>query len=245
MRKKLFLTITAAIFIFGSALAEGNKIPLIGAKAPSFTANSTMGKVTFPESFGSSWKILFSHPQDFTPVCSSELLELAFLQNDFEKMGVKVAVISTDELKIHELWKNHLEDLDYKGRGKQKIHFPILEDSKASASKLYGMIHAPVSTNRDIRGVFIIDSNNIIRSVNFYPMEVGRNMEEIKRIIFALKTTDETKVLTPANWNLGDDVMIPYYPYTAEQALNDPTIKDKYYSVGDGLWFKKIKTAGN
>lgn len=237
--KKLFVTLLVAAFISFNAVAEGNKIPLIGSKAPSFTSQSTNGKITFPESFGSNWKILFSHPQDFTPVCTSELLELAFMQNDFDKLGVKMAVISTDELKIHHLWKAHIEDLDYKNRGQQKIHFPILDDSKAEASKLYGMLHEPVSTNRDIRGVFIIDSRNIIRSVNFYPMEIGRNIDEILRTVAALQTADESKVLTPANWNEGDDVLIPHFPYTSEQLANDPEIKNNYYSVGDRLWFQK------
>lgn len=237
--KKLFLTLTATAFLLGSAVAEGNKIPLIGSKAPSFTAQSTNGKITFPESFGDNWKILFSHPQDFTPVCTSELLELAYMHEDFEKLGVKLAVISTDELKIHHLWKAHIEDLNYKNRGQQKVDFPILDDHKAEASKLYGMLHEPVSTNRDIRGVFIIDSNNTIRSSNFYPMEIGRNIDEILRTVVALQTADEAKVLTPANWNKGDDVLIPHFPYTLEQLANDPDIKNNFYSVGERLWFQK------
>jgi len=239
--KKLFVTFAMAALISISAAAEGNKIPLIGSKAPSFTTESTNGKITFPESFGKSWKILFSHPQDFTPVCTSELLELAYLNDEFNTLDVKLAVISTDDLKMHKMWKAHLEDLDYKGRGKQKVTFPILDDHKAEASKIYGMLHEPVSTNKDIRGVFIIDANNIVRSVNFYPMEIGRNIDEILRIVAALKTTDESQVFTPANWNNGDDVLIPHFPYTAEQIANDPSVRDGYYSVGDRLWFKKLK----
>jgi peroxiredoxin 2/4 len=237
--KRILLTLTATAILLGSAVAEGNKIPLIGSKAPSFTTQSTNGKITFPESFGNDWKILFSHPQDFTPVCTSELLELAYMHENFEKLGAKLAVISTDELKIHHLWKAHIEDLDYKNRGQQKVHFPILEDNKAEASKLYGMLHEPVSTNRDIRGVFIIDANNIIRSVNFYPMEIGRNIDEILRTVIALQTADEAKVLTPANWNEGDDVLIPHFPYTAEQLENNPEIKNNYYSVSERLWFQR------
>ncbi len=156
-------------------------------------------------------------------------------------MGVKLAVISTDDLKMHHLWKAHLEDINYKERGKQKIHFPILDDSKAVVSKMYGMLHNQVSTNRDIRGVFIIDSNNIIRSVNFYPMEVGRNMEEIVRIIEAMKMADNEQILTPANWTKGDDVLVPHFPYSAEQVADNPDIKNQFYNIGDRLWFKKIK----
>ncbi|WP_372950053.1 redoxin domain-containing protein [Mariniphaga sp.] len=237
--KKMFLTLTVTVFLIGSAVAEGNKIPLIGSKAPSFTTQSTNGKITFPDSFGNNWKILFSHPQDFTPVCTSELLELAYMHDEFEKLGVKLAVISTDDVKIHNLWKAHIEDLDYKNRGKQKVHFPILDDHKAEASKLYGMLHETASTNRDIRGVFIIDSNNMIRSSNFYPMEIGRNIDEIIRTVAALQTAEDEKVLTPANWNEGDDVLMPHFPYTEEQLANDPNIKDQYYRVGDRLWFQK------
>lgn len=237
--KKLLFTLLTATIITANAAAEGNKIPLIGSKAPSFTLNSTNGSINFPEGFGNSWKILFSHPQDFTPVCTSELLELAYNQQVFNDMNVKVAVISTDDLKTHNSWKLHLEDIDYKQRGKQKINFPILEDLNATVSRKYGMLHEPASSNRDIRGVFIIDSKNIIRSVNFYPMEVGRSIEEIKRLVLALKTTDQEKVFTPADWKSGDDLLIPYFPYTADQLSANPEIKNQYYSVGNKLWFRK------
>jgi peroxiredoxin (alkyl hydroperoxide reductase subunit C) len=236
--KKVLLSIVALMFFTVTVLSQ-DQIPLIGSQAPSFTAKSTNGKITFPEDFGKSWKILFSHPQDFTPVCSSELLELAYMQKDFEKLGVKFAVISTDDVAQHELWKKYLEELDYKGRGKQVINFPIIEDTKAVASKRYGMLHEPTSTNKDIRGVFIIDPDNIVRSINFYPMQVGRNMVEIERIVEALQTTDLAQVLTPANWNEGDDVMVPYFPYTKEQLMANPKLQDEFYSVGNRMWFKR------
>lgn len=238
--KNLFATFILVSFLMGNATAQDNKIPLIGSKAPSFTAETTKGEITFPEDFGDNWKILFSHPQDFTPVCTSELLELAYMHDEFENLGIKVAVISTDEVKIHNLWEAHIEELDYKNRGPQEINFPIIDDHEAIASKTYGMLHEPTSTNRDIRGVFIIDSNNTIRSVNFYPMEVGRNIHEILRVIMALQTTDEQKVFTPANWNDGEDVLIPYFPYTTEQLEENPKITENYYSVGDRMWFKKV-----
>ncbi len=236
--KKLFLTFATMAFFLGSVYSQ---IPLIGSTAPSFTAKSTEGKMTFPDDFGNSWKILFSHPQDFTPVCSSELLELAYMQKDFDKLGVKIAVISTDDVNQHNLWKAHLEELDYKNRGTQKILFPILDDHSATVSKKYGMLHQPISTNKDIRGVFIIDGNNIVRSINFYPMEVGRNMGEIIRIVEALQTTEKEEVLTPANWNEGDDVMVPYFPYTKEQLAADPDLENEFYNVGNRMWFKKAK----
>jgi len=226
--------------VSGAIIAqESNKIPLIGSKAPSFSAQSTNGKLTFPDDYGKSWKILFSHPQDFTPVCSSELIELAHLQDEFKKLDVKLAIISTDDVETHKLLKAHLEEIDYKGRGTQKIEFPIVDDQKAVASKKYGMLHEPVSSKRDIRGVFIIDSKNIVRSVNFYPMKVGRNINEIVLTIEALQATDQAQVLTPANWEKGGDVMVTYYPYTNEQLEANPSLKDEYYNMGNRMWFKK------
>lgn len=238
--KKLMLTAFAVVMVMGVVVAQKNQIPLIGDKAPSFTTESTNGTITFPDDFGENWKILFSHPQDFTPVCSSELLELAYLQPEFDKLGVKLAVISTDNLSQHKMWKAHLEEIDYKDRGAIKIHFPLFEDQRANASKKYGMLHTPTSTTKDVRGVYIIDSKNVVRSINFYPMQVGRNMEEFVRIVEALQTTEKNKVLTPANWTMGDDVMIPYYPYTKAELAANPDLENDYYSVGNRMWFKKV-----
>lgn len=184
--KKLVISAVLCFLCIGTVSSQSNKIPLIGSKAPSFTVESTKGQLTFPNDFGKNWKILLSHPQDFTPVCSSELLELAFMQKEFEDLGVKIAVISTNDLVLHKMWKAHLEELNYKGRGPQKNEFPLIDDHQYVASKKYGMLHEPVSTNKNVRGVFIIDANNIVRSINFYPMEVGRNMKEIERMVVAL-----------------------------------------------------------
>lgn len=228
-------------FFLATTFAQKSRIPLIGSTAPSFTAETTNGTLNFPEDYGKSWKILFSHPQDFTPVCSSELLELAFMQNEFAKLGTKIAVISTDNLDLHKMWKAQLQELDYKGRGPQKIDFPIIADDKAKISIDYGMLHEPISTTKDIRGVFIIDPNNVVRSINFYPMQVGRNMNEIERILVALQTADQSQVLTPANWKSGDDVMVGHYPYTDKELAQNPELKGDYYSVGNRMWFKKAK----
>ncbi len=228
-------------FVVGTVYSQSqsNQIPLIGAKAPSFTAQTTNGELTFPNDFGESWKILFSHPKDFTPVCSSELLELAYLQKDLELLNVKFAIISTDNLSQHKMWKAHLEELDYKGRGTQTIQFPIIDDSAAKVSRLYGMLHAPTSDSRYIRGVYIIDPQNKLRSINFYPVEIGRNITEIERTILALQAADETKLLTPANWTTGDDMMVPHFPYTQSDLATNPDLKNDYYNVGDRMWFKK------
>jgi len=118
---KKISSLVLIMIMVATVFAQGNKIPLIGSKAPEFSANSTNGKLNFPSDFGKSWKILFSHPADFTPVCSTELLELAYNQAEFDKLGVKLAVISTDDLETHVLWKSHLEEVNYKDRGQQKL----------------------------------------------------------------------------------------------------------------------------
>ena len=237
--KKILLFFGSVVLLTLVSNAQGNQIPLIGSKAPSFSAETTNGKLNFPQDYGKSWKILFSHPQDFTPVCSSELLELANLQNDFAKLNTKIGIISTDDLNMHKMWKAQLQELDYKGRGAQKIEFPIIDDHKTTVSKEYGMLHEPMSSNKDIRGVFIIDPKNMVRSVNFYPMQVGRNMQEIVRILEALQTSDEQAVLMPANWKPGDDVLMSHFPYTDKELADNPNIKDEFYQVGNRMWFKK------
>ena len=240
--KTSVLSILAVVVLMGSTFAQKtSKIPLIGTKAPSFTALSTQGKMEFPDDFGKSWKILFSHPQDFTPVCSSELLELANMQSEFNKLGVKIAIVSTDNVEQHNMWKSYLEEINYKNHGTQKINFPLIDDHDKNVSRLYGMLHEPVSTNKDVRGVFVIDPENTVRSINFYPMQVGRNMDEVVRLVEALQTVDKEKVLTPANWEMGQDVMVPYYPYTKEQLAANPELKDEYYNMGNRMWFKKAE----
>ena len=213
------------------------RIPLIGEKAPSFQAESTNGTVNFPSDFGISWKILFSHPQDFTPVCSSELLELAYLQKEFDKLGVKLLVVSTDPLDTHVQWKKALEEIDYKGREKAKISFPLIDDKSLEISKKYGMIHSATNSTRDVRGVFIIDPENIVRAVYFYPMQVGRSTAELVRTVTALKTVDRSAVLTPADWTPGDDVVVPYLPGSKPESTAE--LPDGFYKLSWFMTFRK------
>jgi peroxiredoxin 2/4 len=218
------------------------RIPLIGEQAPSFTAESTTGTINFPSDFGSNWKVIFSHPMDFTPVCSTELIELANLQNEFEKLDVKILTVSTDSLETHKQWKKTLEQLEYKEYPRQKINFPILDDSNLVIAKLYGMIHLESDNNRDVRGVFIIDHDNKIRAEYFYPQEVGRNMNEILRTVIALQTTDRNKVMTPANWNMGNDVLVPF-PLKADMSVMNKD-SGEYYQYSWFLIFKRWISGG-
>jgi peroxiredoxin (alkyl hydroperoxide reductase subunit C) len=237
--KKLLTTLFALLLLVGISFSQKH-IPLIGSTAPSFKANSTNGVLTFPDDFGTSWKILFSHPQDFTPVCTTELLQLAYMQSEFNKLGVKIAVISVDNINQHNDWKRHLENIDFKGRGLQTINFPLFEDPDGINSIKYGMIHSPASTSKDVRGVYILDSKNNVRSINFYPMEIGRSMSEIVRIIEALQTAEEKYVSTPVDWNKGDDVLVTYRPFNQEEYnLNPKKYDDQYYTLDDMIWFRK------
>lgn len=213
------------------------RIPLIGETAPSFTAESTNGTINFSGDFGHKWKILFSHPQDFTPVCSTEILELAYLQDEFDKLGVKLVVVSTDALDTHVQWKKAMENINLNNRGLVKIKFPLVDDKDLSVSKKYGMIHAATNSTKSVRGVFVIDANDIIQAIYFYPMSVGRNTDELLRIVTALQTTAADKVMTPVNWKLGNDVLVPIPPKT--DANSNTAVPAGYSSPAWFIWFKK------
>ncbi len=213
------------------------RIPLIGESAPSFTAESTNGTINFPSDFGRKWKILLSHPQDFTPVCTTEILELAYLQEEFEKNGVKIAVISTDPVDIHVQWKKAMENLNLNNRGTVEIKFPLIDDENIAISKQYGMIHSASNSTKTVRGVFVIDPNNIIQAVYFYPMQVGRSTDELLRVVAALKLTSDNKVLTPANWKAGNDLLVPIPANTVDGAKE--SVPEGYYSPAWYLMYKR------
>jgi len=247
MKSRFVLFTFLSLLLCSGNLWSQNKttanIPMIGDDAPSFTAETTSGLLNFPGDYGRNWKIIFSHPRDFTPVCSSEILTLAHMQDEFAKLNVKLVIVSTDTLEKHFLWKQDLESLAYKDNAPVKINFPLVDDNRLFVSKAYGMLHMPVSTTKDVRGVFIINPQNKIEAIYFYPMNIGRNMEEIKRTVIALQTagTGKDRFLTPANWQVGDDLLVPQFPYTDKQLQANPDLKYAYYNVGSFMWFKKVK----
>jgi len=228
------------IFLTLVVVAKKDRIPLIGEKAPSFTENSTNGILNFPEDFGNSWKILFSHPLDFTAVCTSELCGLANYQEKFDALGVKIAVVSIDEIDRHLLWKEFMEKSFRENGQNLKIEYPIVADISEKVSRKYGMLHT-INSDRDVRGVYIIDPDNIVQAISFYPTSIGRNIDEMLRTVAALQLAQNENVLTPANWKPGDDVLVPHKPYTAEELEANPELKDQYYNVGEYMWFKKVK----
>ena len=175
----------------------------LGDIAPDFTQQSTDGVISFYEWAGDWWVVLFSHPADFTPVCTTELGKTAALSTEFAKRHVKPIAVSVDPLDKHRLW---VADID--ATQNTTVNFPILADADKTVAKLYDMIHPNASTTATVRSVFIIDPKKIIRTTFTYPASTGRNFDEILRVIDSLQLTDSHKVATPANWQDGDDVVI-------------------------------------
>ena len=239
---KKIIILTAAV-LFSSTLIwaqEKNRVsfPMLGADAPSFTAESTTGTVIFPDDYGFKWKILFSHPADFTPVCTSEILELTEAQKNFDKLGTKIIVVSTDDLEKHRAWKKDMETIKYKGREPGKFDFPLVADPNLTIAKEYGMLQPSTSSTRDVRGVFIVDPKNKIRAIFYYPMEVGRNLGEIERTLVALQTADKQHVLIPANWQPGGDVLMPYVKSNEEASKLASNEDPGYYQL---TWYMRFK----
>ncbi len=220
------------LFMYASAIAgaqdgSSQRIPLIGSTAPSFKSQSTKGPISFPGDFEGKWKILFSHPRDFTPVCSSEILDLAYRQQEFSDLNTQILVLSVDRMVSHKSWKADLEDIDFKGRGKVNIGFPLVVDSSYAISYKYGMVDTQSKSGQSVRGIFFIDPQNKIRAFQFYPSEVGRNTDEILRTLKALQAHDSQEdIVLPANWKPGDDFMKTFLsPEDKEKLKNkDPEI---------------------
>lgn len=226
MKVQKLTLIFVSLFLFFQVYAQqggSQRIPLIGTEAPSFKAPSTNGLIHFPGDYGRKWKILFAHPHDFTPVCSSEILELAYNQKIFDQLGTQLVVLSVDKMASHVNWKADLESIAYKGREKVKINFPIVVDSSSTIAYKYGMVDPNARKGQSIRGVFFIDPDNKVRAFQFYPNEVGRNMAEIIRTLKALQTLDANKnIVMPANWQPGDDYMIPALTPEDKEELKKP-----------------------
>ncbi|RDD61809.1 peroxiredoxin [Ferruginivarius sediminum] len=175
----------------------------LGDIAPDFQADTTEGPISFHEWIGDSWAILFSHPKDFTPVCTTELGEVARLKPEFDKRNVKVIGLSVDPVDSHRKWVGDIEETQH-----QKVGYPIIADSERKVADLYGMIHPAHDEVYTVRTVFIIDPQKRVRLTLTYPQTAGRNFDEILRVIDSMQLTDRHKVATPVNWRQGEDVII-------------------------------------
>ncbi len=189
---------------------ETYSMPLIGDEAPAFEAVTTQGNISFPEDYKGKWVILFSHPADFTPVCTTEFMTFAKMQEEFKALNTELIGLSIDSLYAHIAWLRTInEKIEYKGMKNVEVNFPVIEDLRMDVAKKYGMVQPNASTTQAVRAVFIIDPDAKVRAVIYYPLSNGRNMDEIKRLILAMQKSDKDGVATPANWQPGDDVIIP------------------------------------
>lgn len=213
-------------------------MPMIGDVAPSFRSMTTMGKINFPEDYRGKWVVFFSHPADFTPVCTTEFIALARRAEEFRQINTELLGLSIDSVHSHLAWADSIEKIDLNGEGTVKIPFPIVADISMNVSKKYGMLQT-VAKTQTVRAVFLIDPESVIRCILYYPMSTGRNIDEIKRVLLSLQKHDRDLVSTPANWTPGQDVVLGA-PLTLEEAelrknSNDPGL----YSYDWYLTMKK------
>jgi alkyl hydroperoxide reductase subunit AhpC len=192
----------------------------LGDTAPDFEQDSTIGRIHFHEWAGNSWVVLFSHPADFTPVCTTELGLTAKLKPEFDKRNVKAIALSVDPADAHERWIKDIEETQ-----DTKVGFPIIADQDRKVSSLYDMIHPEQSATATVRSLFVIDPAKKVRLTITYPMSTGRNFDEVLRVIDALQLTDGYTVATPGNWKNGDDVIIPL-------TVQDPEVLKQKYPKG-------------
>ncbi len=197
----------------------------LGDTAPDFTADTTEGTIHFHEWLGDSWGVLFSHPKDFTPVCTTELGEVARLKDEFAKRNAKVIGLSVDSVESHDRWKQDIEDATG-----NKLNYPLIGDEEHKVADLYGMIHPNASDTLTVRSVFIIGPDKKVKLTITYPASTGRNFAEILRVLDSLQLTSDYQVSTPVNWNDGEDVIIA-------PAIDDESAKEKFPKG-----FKKVKS---
>lgn len=185
-------------------------MPRIGDPAPEFYAVTTQGPINFPADYKGSWVILFSHPADFTPVCTSEFMTFAHMEQQFADANCKLVGLSVDGLYSHIAWLRTIkEKIEYKGMKNIEVKFPLIEDITMEVASKYGMIQPGESNTKAVRAVFFIDPKGIIRTIIYYPLSLGRNFDELHRVLIALQTADNFSIATPADWRPGDDVIVP------------------------------------
>lgn len=185
-------------------------MPLIGDQAPAFEAETTQGKIRFPEDYKGKWVVLFSHPSDFTPVCTSEFVMFGALQREFDALNCRLLVLSVGTNASHIAWLRSIRDrIEFKGHRNVSLRFPLIADMSMDVARKYGMIQPAASATAAVRAVFFIDPVATIRAVIYYPMQLGRNFDELKRVLVGLQTIDEHHVALPADWRPGDDIIVP------------------------------------
>jgi peroxiredoxin (alkyl hydroperoxide reductase subunit C) len=221
---------------------EVPRVPLIGEKAPAFKALTTQGEINFPEDYKGKWVIIFSHPADFTPVCTTEFMTFASMEEEFKSKNCELIGLSIDSHFSHIAWLRTIkEKIKYKDMENVEIKFPVIADLKMDVAKKFGMVQPGASDTQAVRAVFFIDPESKIRALVYYPLANGRNFDEIMRILVAMQTSDEHGIATPADWRPGDDVIIPP-PGSCGQAMERMEDQgDDYYCLDWFMCFKKLK----
>ncbi|MDR0981806.1 MAG: peroxiredoxin [Culturomica sp.] len=210
-------------------------MPRIGEPAPSFTAVTTQGVINFPEDYKGKWVILFSHPADFTPVCTSEFMTFGDRYEEFKALNCELVGLSVDGLFSHIAWLRRIkEKLEFRDMKDIDVQFPLIDDVSMNVAHKYGMIQPAESQTSAVRAVFFVDPEGIIRSLIYYPLSLGRNFDELLRVVIALQTSDEFNVAMPADWRPGDEVIIPT-PRTAPKV--EERVDDKHSGMTCHDWF--------
>ncbi len=182
--------------------------PLIGTPAPKFVAQTTQGEINFPEDYAGKWVILFSHPADFTPVCTTEFMTFAKMHDEFRALNTELIGLSIDSIHSHLAWLQSIRGYTWDGIERPAVEFPLIADLKMEVAKKYGMLQGESDTAA-VRAVFFINPEGIIKTIMYYPASLGRNFEEIKRVVMGLQKSEEEGVALPANWQPGKDVIVP------------------------------------
>jgi peroxiredoxin (alkyl hydroperoxide reductase subunit C) len=222
-------------------MSGGTRMPLIGDTAPSFEAVTTQGMINFPDDYTGKWVILFSHPSDFTPVCTTEFMTFASMADEFAALNTELIGLSVDSLYAHIAWLRKIQELEWNGKKNIEVKFPLIEDIRMEVANKFGMIQPGQSNTQAVRAVFVIDPSAKIRTILYYPPSTGRNFDEIKRIILALQKTDRDQVATPADWRPGDDVIVPPAGScgTAKERMESTT--DDQYCLDWFMCFRREK----
>ena len=204
---------------------ENYSLPILGERLPQLKVKTTQGEMTLPDDYKGKWVVLFSHPADFTPVCTTEFFSFAKHQKDFEKLGVQLVGLSIDQVQSHLKWLEWIEE-----HLEMQVKFPVIADDRGKVAERLGMVHEAKGTNT-VRAVFVIDPKGVVRAMLYYPQELGRNVEEILRMVKALQIADKHKVAMPANWPanelIGEKVIVSPASSASEKAKREQE-KDKY-----------------
>jgi peroxiredoxin (alkyl hydroperoxide reductase subunit C) len=214
--------------------------PIIGRPAPKFTANTTHGVINFPDDYKGKWVILFSHPADFTPVCTTEFMTFASMHEEFQSLNTELVGLSIDSVFAHLGWVTAIKSYSWNGIDNPEVKFPVIDDVNMEVANKYGMLQGESDTAA-VRAVFFVDPEGIMRTILYYPASLGRNFNEIMRIVIGLQKSDAEGVALPANWHPGRDVIVPPPPTTdaIKKRIEEVKGKEEYNQLDWYLTFKK------